>query len=101
MTRRGWQVSSGPEDDEEARPRGGQEETSADLVRSYLRGLGRTPLLSRAEEVVLAKQLEEGRSIMSRALLDYPGAREELRRVGEAIEAGGVRARDLFEIDAE
>jgi RNA polymerase primary sigma factor len=77
------------------------EESAADAVRTYLRGLGATALLSREEEVTLARQIEEGDRLASRAVLGSPAARDELRRIGEGIATGVMRARDFFEVDLE
>jgi RNA polymerase primary sigma factor len=82
-------------------PGSGAAEPDQDPVRAYLRELGATALLSREEEVTLAKQIEEGDRLVSCAMLGNPGAREELRRIGEGIELGIVRARDFFELDLE
>ena len=77
------------------------DDLGSDPVRAYLRGLGATPLLSREEEVSLAKQIEEGRRLSSGALLADPSARDELRSLGEEIGAGRARARDFFDVDLD
>jgi hypothetical protein len=52
-----------PDDDVRAAPPGSGRDTNAapaDPVHAYLREIGRTPLLSAAEEVDLAKRIEVG-----------------------------------------
>lgn len=59
------------EDTEETRP-------VVDSVRSYLRRIGDTPLLSRESEVALAKQYERGDNLLLGALVRVPGLGPEL-----------------------
>jgi RNA polymerase nonessential primary-like sigma factor len=45
---------------DKGRRRGNNENPSADLVRVYLNGIGRTPLLTAADEVELSQRIEAG-----------------------------------------
>jgi RNA polymerase sigma factor (sigma-70 family) len=77
------------------------EETDYDLVGQYLSQIAATPLLTAAEEVELAKQIEAG--VYARELLrraddghrELPGSREELEtlvRIGEQAKDRMIRA---------
>ena len=60
-----------------------------DLVRTYLREIGRYPLLDREDEQRLGRSIDEGRKAAAR--LDRAGgdlAPEELERLTAAVEAG-------------
>jgi len=66
---------------------------TADLVRVYLREIGRVPLLTAADEVDLSKRVEAG--LMARHKLQQAGGDidEDLRRDLEFISVDGDRAR--------
>nr|WP_239076799.1 RNA polymerase sigma factor SigB [Actinocatenispora rupis] len=68
--------------------------TSADLVRAYLNGIGRTRLLTAAEEVELAKQIEAGlfaeEKLLDTAITD-PALRGDLATVAEEGHAAKKR----------
>ena len=58
---------------------------STDLVRSYLRDIGRVPLLSHEQEITLGRQVQE--------LMAIEEQREELR-----LRAGGIAPRPVRKI---
>jgi RNA polymerase sigma factor (sigma-70 family) len=60
---------------------------SADLVRAYLNGIGRTKLLTAEQEVILAKRVEAG--LFARHLLDEAA---DLTGVGTAAELATIAA---------
>jgi len=54
---------------------------TADLVRIYLKDMGSYTLLSREEEIALAKRIEKGEKAISKALAATPAVLDELRAV--------------------
>src|SRR6266850_6590350 len=63
----------------------------ADSVRAYLRDMGRLRLLTREEEVDLAKQVEEGERAVLGAVLKSALGVGEILRLGAALRAGAIR----------
>ncbi|HEX5707699.1 MAG TPA: RNA polymerase sigma factor RpoD [Pyrinomonadaceae bacterium] len=73
----------------------GEDEKSSDPVRLYLRQMGRVPLLTREQEVTLAKRIEAGQIRADRAVARSPIAIAELLKIGEELEEGLLSARDV------
>src|SRR5258708_15624011 len=63
----------------------------ADSVRAYLRDMGRLRLLTREEEVDLAKQVEEGERAVLGAVLKSALGVGEILRLGAALRARAIR----------
>lgn len=68
---------------------------STDPVRMYLREMGAVPLLDREGEVVIAKKIENGELDVLYSLVEVPVAIEELIVVGEDLEEGRVKLKDV------
>ncbi|CCH47758.1 RNA polymerase sigma factor RpoD [Pseudodesulfovibrio piezophilus] len=68
---------------------------STDPVRMYLREMGAVPLLDREGEVVIAKKIENGELDVLYSLIEVPVAVEELVAVGEDLEEGRVKLKDV------
>ncbi len=68
-----------------------------DPVRIYMKEMGAVSLLNREEEVVLAKEIEEGRSELKRLTLCSPFAVREVLRIAERVKADTMSIRDLME----
>src|SRR5918998_31474 len=81
----------------------GEEDKGSDPVRLYLRQMGRVPLLTREQEVTLAKRIEAGQIRANRALARSPIALQELFKIGEELEDGltGIRSVVNFGDQAE
>ena len=63
-------------------------ETTKDPARIYLREMGRVPLLTRAEEVNIAKRIERGQLRVLKALSRSPIVIRELLAMGEDLKRG-------------
>jgi RNA polymerase primary sigma factor len=57
----------------------------------YLRDVGSVSLISREREVELARQMEEGQALMTRAMISVPSALRRVEELGESIRSGGQR----------
>ncbi|MDT7604965.1 MAG: polymerase primary sigma factor [Acidobacteriota bacterium] len=73
----------------------GEDDKASDPVRLYLRQMGRVPLLTREQEVVIAKRIEAGQIRSNRAIARSPIAIKELFKIGEELEAGALGIRDV------
>jgi RNA polymerase primary sigma factor len=67
-----------------------------DPVRLYLMEMGKVPLLTREEEVMLAKQIEKGRHEITAAIARATVTAEELRRIRARLEQGQVSLNDVL-----
>jgi RNA polymerase primary sigma factor len=65
---------------------------SADLVRAYLNGIGRTRLLTAVEEVELAKRIEAG--VYAEEKLTGPGVDDDLAALLQIVAAEGKTAKN-------
>lgn len=68
---------------------------STDPVRMYLREMGAVPLLDREGEVVIAKKIENGELDVLYSLVEVPVAVEELIAVGEDLDEGYIKLKDV------
>lgn len=76
--------------------------SSVDPVRSYLRKIATVPLLTREQEVALAKQLEEGGLRILTALSRDAASVSELVELGRLLRTGDVSVGDVIaELDEE
>ncbi len=60
-------------------------DTSSDLVRVYLAETSRVPLLTREQEVALAKQIERGRRAVMVAISHTPSLVQQIVRLADAL----------------
>ncbi len=68
--------------------------TSSDMVNAYMREMGTHALLTREEEVALAKAIEEGLKLSTEALGHCPAIVTELLHWASEAETGEVRLTD-------
>jgi RNA polymerase primary sigma factor len=72
---------------------------SDDPVRWYLSAIGNVKLLSREGEVKIAKDMESGRQMMTRALLCTPVANREFMRWYDALINEQLMLRDIINVE--
>jgi RNA polymerase primary sigma factor len=68
---------------------------TTDSLRMYMREMGATDLLTRDQEIALAKRIEAGVRHATEALSEWPGACQTLVRQFYAVEAGQMRLTDM------
>src|SRR5215210_1903886 len=73
----------------------GVDDKSSDPVRLYLRQMGTVPLLTREQEVAIAKRIEGGEIKTHKTLSRSPIAIHELIKIGEELEKGSLNVRDV------
>jgi RNA polymerase sigma factor (sigma-70 family) len=67
-----------------------------DLVRLYLRQMGRRRLLTAADERVIGARMEQARADLLVALADLPGPRATLLRLAASVRAGEMPASEFL-----
>ena len=73
----------------------GEFDKGADPVRLYMREMGRVPLLTRDQEVAIAKRIEWGQNRAQKAITRSPVAVAELLKIGDELGAGRLAIRDV------
>ncbi|MFC2075374.1 RNA polymerase sigma factor RpoD [Bdellovibrionota bacterium] len=69
---------------------------ATDPVRLYLRKMGSVSLLTREGEVEIAKRIEDGELELLQIALSCPIGVQEFLRLGEDVNTGTVRAKDIM-----
>ncbi len=69
---------------------------SSDPVRMYLQEMGGVALLSREDEVVIAKSIESGELEVRKAVFALPLALQYVLNLAERLQEGEIDARQLF-----
>ncbi|MFH0794861.1 MAG: RNA polymerase sigma factor RpoD, partial [bacterium] len=72
-----------------------------DPVRLYLMEMGKVPLLTREEEVTLAKQIEKGRHEITDAISRASVTAGELERIYQRIESGAFNLNDILRANVD
>ncbi len=70
-----------------------------DPLQTYLRKLGRVPLLTREGEVEVAKRFEAGAQVVREAILDSSAAVREIIALGERLREGQLRVEELVDVE--
>ncbi|HZE70323.1 MAG TPA: RNA polymerase sigma factor RpoD [Pyrinomonadaceae bacterium] len=73
----------------------GELDKTSDPVRVYMREMGVVPLLTRQQEVAIAKRIEWGQKRAQKAISRSPIAVVELLKIGDELEAGTLNIRDV------
>jgi RNA polymerase primary sigma factor len=71
---------------------------SRDLIDTYFRQMGGAELLSREDEIALAKRIEAARSSVQTSLCSVPMLVERIAQRGDALRVGELRLRDLVDL---
>jgi RNA polymerase primary sigma factor len=95
------EVEEEPDEGAEAAPAADSIGESSDPVRLYLREMGNFPLLSREQEIEIAKRIEAGKNDVEREVLRSPVTLDLVIEMGARVEAGEADLRDLFEENEE
>src|SRR5262249_15543600 len=69
---------------------------TADPVRMYLQEMGGVPLLTREEEVAIAKEIEAGEREVREAVFSLDLAVESVLDLGDRLKRGEIEARHVF-----
>jgi RNA polymerase primary sigma factor len=78
------------------------EETKIDdPVRLYLMEMGKVPLLTRDEEVALAKQIEHGRHMITKSIARASVTSEEIASIRQRVEANLYNLNDLLRANVD
>jgi RNA polymerase primary sigma factor len=70
-----------------------------DPVKMYLREMGKVPLLSRAEEVELARQIEEGKQGILEILFQSNSSIKSLVHISQKVDGGELLLEDFIDFD--
>ena len=73
----------------------GEMDKTSDPIRVYMREMGVVPLLTREQEVSIAKRIERGQKRAEKAIARSPIAVVELFRIGDDLAAGALNIRDV------
>ena len=76
-------------------------EKTSDPVRVYLREMGLVPLLTREQEVIIAKRLERGSLRVLKTVSRSPIVLKALVGVGEDLRSGNRSIKEIVQIDEE
>jgi RNA polymerase primary sigma factor len=79
----------------------GDLDKTLDPVRVYMREMGQVPLLTREQEVSIAKRIEWGQKRAQRAIARSPIAVAELLKIGEEFMADEINIRDIIALSDE
>ncbi len=74
-------------------------ERADDPVRMYLREMGRVPLLSKDQEVAIAKRIESAENELTDVLLHTPYTFKEIQMIGARILAGRLAFSQITDIE--
>ena len=72
-----------------------------DPVRLYLMEMGKVPLLTREEEVGLAKEIEQGRHMITKAISRASVTADEIRQIRQGVENNLYNLNDLLRANVD
>src|SRR5467141_3596456 len=74
---------------------------ASDPVRTYLREMGTVPLLTREQEVAIAKRMERGHLRVLKAISRAPLVLQEIISVGQQLRDGSQSIKKIVHLDDE
>jgi RNA polymerase primary sigma factor len=77
----------------------GADTKSQDPVRIYLREMGSVPLLTREDEVLIAKRIERGQLVVMKAITRSPMVIKEIIAIGESLRKGVRSIKEIVQFD--
>ena len=95
------ELKEGPDETAELAPAADSISESSDPVRLYLREMSNFQLLSREQEVEIAKRIEAGEDEVEEEVLRSPVTLDFVIEMGARVEAGEGDLRDIFEENQE
>ena len=95
------EVKEGRDETAEPAPAADSTGESSDPVRLYLKEMGNFQLVSREQEVEIAKRIEAGENAVKEEVLRSPVTLDLVIELGARVEAGEADLRDLFEENEE
>src|SRR3984893_5192135 len=95
------EVKEEPDEGAEAAPAADSIGESSGSVRLYLKEMGNFQLLSREQEVEIAKRIEAGENEVEEEVLRSPVTFDLVIEMGARVETGEADLRDLFEENEE
>jgi RNA polymerase primary sigma factor len=85
------------EDEEEDTVKRDTESAVADSVKSYLRDIGKIPLLNKKTETTIADQISQSKSNSIEAISHFPFLHKELVQMGEKLEKNILNLKDFIQ----
>ena len=85
------------EDEEEGTIKRETESTVADSVKSYLRDIGKIPLLNKKTETTIADQISQSKSNSIEAISHFPFLHKELVQMGEKLSKNILNLKDFIQ----
>jgi RNA polymerase primary sigma factor len=76
-------------------------DNSTDPIRTYLREMGVVPLLTREQEVAIAKRLEHGQLLVLKTVSRSPIVLEELLKIGQDLREGTRSIKEIIKLDED
>src|SRR5712692_1493580 len=95
------EVKEEPDEAAEAAPAADAISQSSDPVRLYLKEMGNFQLLSREQEVEIAKRIEAGKNEVEDEVLGSPVTLDLVIEFADRVEIGEADLRDIFEENEE
>jgi RNA polymerase primary sigma factor len=85
------------EDEEESEVKRETESSVADSVKSYLRDIGKIPLLNKKTETTIADQISQSKSNSIEAISRFPFLHKEIVIMGEKLEKNILNLKDFIQ----